>query len=129
LKTYFLTRHPFFKTAFGLPHFNTLWDNICKGSFAYNTFLYRKPAFSKNYNNSFLADLTCLALLFGDEFIDGICNETGKATVQQLLKENGKTFYLNIKNDTNCPQLEYSFDLCKLLPEDVWKLKNEKYKI
>jgi len=128
LQSYFLTRHPFFKTAFKLPHFNTLWDNICKGSFAYNTFLYRKPAFSKNYRNTFLADLTCLALLFGDEFIDGICNEVGKATVQQLLKENGNKFYLNIKRtEAGYPELEYSFDLYKLIPKKLWQIRNDKY--
>ena len=128
LRNRIFTDHPFFKTAFQLPHFNGLWDNICKGSFAYNTFLFRKPAFSKNYNNTFLADLTCLALLFGDEFIDGICNEIGKEKVQLLLKENGNRFYLNI-NNTARPELEYSFDLYKLLPESVWQLKNEKYGI
>jgi hypothetical protein len=88
----FFTRHTFFKSAFKLPHFNKLWNNICKGSFAYNTFLFRKPAFSKNYNNTFLADLTCLALLFGDEFIDGICTEIDKTTVQQLLREKETSF-------------------------------------
>jgi len=129
LRNKFLTNDPFFKAAFQLPHFNTLWDNICKGSFAYNTFLFRKPAFSKNYNNTFLADLTCLALLFGDEFIDGICNEIGKEKVQQLLKENGNTFYLNINKNSDHPELEYSFDLYQLLPQPVWKLKNEKYSI
>jgi hypothetical protein len=129
LRNRFLTNHSFFKTAFQLPHFNTLWDNICKGSFAYNTFLFRKPAFSKNYNNSSLADLTCLALLFGDEFIDGICNEIGKEEVQQLLKENGNRFYLNVNKNSFYPELEYSFDLYKLLPENVWDLINEKYGI
>ena len=129
-RNYFFTQHPFFKAAFCLPHFNELWDNICKGSFAYNTFLFRKPAFSKNYNNTFLADLTCLALLFGDEFIDGICNETGKTMVQQLLKENGNRFYLSVKkNDAGYPVLEYGFDLYKLIPEGLWKKKNEKYGI
>jgi hypothetical protein len=129
LRNRLLTDHSFFKKAFQLPHFNTLWDNICKGSFAYNTFLFRKPAFSKNYKNTFLADLTCLALLFGDEFIDGICGEVGKEKVQQLLKEKGNTFYLDIKNGSSCPRLEYSFDLYKLIPENIWKLKNEKYGI
>ena len=128
-RNHFLTKHSFFKTAFQLPHFNTLWDNICKGSFAYNTFLFRKPAFSKNYNNTFLADLTCLALLFGDEFIDGVCSEISKEKVRQLLKENGNTFYLSVNDHIDHPQLEYSFDLYKLLPESVWKLKNEKYSI
>jgi hypothetical protein len=129
-RNYFFTRHSFFKTAFKLPHFNELWDNICKGSFAYNTFLFRKPAFSKNHNNTFLADLTCLALLFGDEFIDGICTETGKPTVQQLLKESGNKFYLNItKKETGYPELEYSFDLHKLTTESLWEIKNEKYGI
>ena len=123
-RNYFFTRHPFFKTAFCLPHFNELWDNICKGSFAYNTFLFRKPAFSKNYNNTFLADLTCLALLFGDEFIDGICNETGKTMVQQLLKENGNRFYLSVKkNDAGYPVLEYGFYfLYQCITWSIWKI-------
>ena len=129
-RNYFFTRHTFFKTAFKLPHFNKLWNNICKGSFAYNTFLFRKPAFSKNYNNTFLADLTCLALLFGDEFIDGICTEIGKTTVRHLLKENGNKFYLNIiKKENGYPELEYSFDLHTLIPESILQAKNEKYKI
>ena len=127
---YFFARHSFFKTAFKLPHFNKLWDNICKGSFAYNTFLFRKPAFSKNYNNTFLADLTCLALLFGDEFIDGICAKIGKPTVLQLLKDNGNKFYLNVtKKETGYPELEYSFDLHNLIPDSLWKIRNEKYGI
>jgi len=130
LRNYFFTRHSFFKTASKLPHFNELWDSICKGSFAYNTFLVRKPAFSKHYTNTFLADLTCLALLFGDEFIDGICTEIGKTTVQQLLKDNGNRFYLNItKKENSYPELEYSFDLHKLIPASLWKIKNEKYGI
>ena len=129
-RNYFFTRHSFFKKAFKLPHFIELWNNICKGSFAYNTFLFRKPAFSKNYNNTFLADLTCLALLFGDEFIDGICTEIGKPTVQQLLKDNGNKFYLNIiKNGNGYPELEYSFDLHEITSEFIWKVKNEKYGI
>jgi len=67
-------------------------------------------------------------LLFGDEFIDGICTETGKTTVQQLLKENGDKFYLNIKKNKPCyPELEYSFDLYKLIPESLWEIKNKKY--
>ena len=68
--------------------------------------------------------------LFGDEFIDGICNETGKTMVQQLLKENGNRFYLSVKkNDAGYPVLEYGFDLYKLIPEGLWKKKNEKYGI
>ena len=130
LRNYFFTRHRFFKTALDLPHFNTLWGNICKGSFAYNTFLFRKSPLSKNYNNTFLADLTSLALLFGDEFVDGICTETGKAKVQELLKENGNSFYLHInKNRSGYPELEYSFDLYKLIPAPLWKKINEKYGI
>lgn len=129
-RNYLLTRHSFFKKAFALPHFNELWNNICKGSFAYNTFLFRKPAFSKNYKNTFLADLTCLAILFGDEFIDGVCTEIGKTKVQELLKENGNKFYLNIRQIENAhAELEYSFDLYKLIPESVWEIKNEKYRI
>ena len=128
LRNYFLTRHQFFETAFSLPHFKPLWKNICKGSFAYNTFLFRKPAFSKNYNNTFLCDLTCLALLFGDEFIDGACATAGKLKVLDLLKEN--KFYLQInRTHPNYPELEYSFDLYNLIPADVWQTKNEKYDI
>jgi hypothetical protein len=129
LRNRFLTNHLFFKKAFTLPHFNKLWGNICKGSFAYNTFLFRISTIRKNYNNTFLADLTCLALLFGDEFIDGICNEIGKEKIRQLLKENGNTFYLSVNNESAFPELEYSFDLYSLIPERVWELKNEKYRI
>lgn len=129
-RNYFFTRHSFFKKAFTLPYFDQLWNNICKGSFAYNTFLFRKPAFSKNYNNTFLADITCLAILFGDEFIDGVCTEIGKPQIQHLLKENGNKFYLNInKKESGYPKLEYSFDLYKLIPETIWEIKNEKYGI
>ena len=130
LRNRFFTRHAFFKTAFTLPHFNKLWNTICKGSFAYNTFLFRKSPFSKNYNSTFLADLTSLALLFGDEFVDGICTETGKTKMQELLKENGNNFYLLInKNRSGYPELEYSFDLYKLIPVSLWQIKNEKYDI
>ena len=55
----------------------------------------------KNYNNTFLADLTCLALLFGDEFIDRVCTEIGKPTVQQFLKDNGSKLYLPIIKKEN----------------------------
>jgi hypothetical protein len=59
---------------------------------------------------------------FWDEFIDGICAEVGKTTVQQLLKENGNKFYLNITNKENGhPELKYSFDLLKLTPGSLWK--------
>ena len=130
LRNYFYTRHPFFQAAFRLPHFRTCWENICKGSFAYNTFLFKKPAFSSHYHHSFLADLTCLALLFGDEFIDGICNELGKNCVLQLLDDKGKNFYLHIKKDKDgYPELHYDFDLYQLLPPAMWTLKNEKYGI
>lgn len=130
LRNYFYTRQSFFKTALRLPHFTSCWHNITKGSFAYNTFLFKKPAFRVNYNNTFLADLTCLALLFGDEFIDGICSETGKPSLLELLKENDSRFYLMIsKNKDGCPELNYDFDLYQWLPADVWKIKNKKYGI
>ena len=128
LSYYIYTRNNFFRSAFKLPYFKKLWGNICKGSFAYNTFLFKKPPFSSNYHNSFLADLTCLALLFGDEFIDGVCNEIGKPEVQRLLNENGNKFYLNLKsNSGGRPELEYGFDLHSILPDSIWGIKNEKY--
>ena len=130
LRNYFYTRHNFFKRAFTLPQFRTLWKDICKSSFAYNTFLFRRSAFSKNYNHTFLADLTCLALLFGDEFIDGVCAKAGKIKVLELLKENGNKFHLHInKTDSGHPELAYSFDLYKFIPPEVWTARNEKYNL
>lgn len=130
LRNYFLTRTPFFRAALQLPHFPQLWENIAKGSFAYNVFLFKKPAFGKNAVNTFIADLTCLALLFGDEFIDGLGNELGKCYVRQLLVVNNNRFYLSIKpGKDRYPELEYSFDLFNLLPPQVWEKKNEKYNI
>jgi hypothetical protein len=130
LRNYFYAQHPFFKAALRLPHFKACWHNITKGSFAYNTFLFRKPAFSANYNNTFLADLTCLALLFGDEFIDGICSETGKPALLKLLKENDSRFYLMVRtNKDGCPELGYDFNLYQLLPAYVWEIRNKKYGI
>jgi hypothetical protein len=123
-------RHSFFRKANRLPHFAALWETIRKGSFAYNTFLFKKPSVGKNLSRSRLADLTCLALLFGDEFIDGICQHLGKQNVRQVLKTGQHQFYLQIARQKNdLPALQYAFDLYELLPEEIWAQHNEKYRI
>ena len=46
-------------------------NNIEKGSFAYDTLLFKQSPVQLLSNKSHLAKLVCLAILFGDEFIDG----------------------------------------------------------
>lgn len=129
-RSYRIRQTPFFKKAAALPYFSELWETISKGSFAYNTFLFRKAATGRHAKKTMLVDLTCLALLFGDEFIDGISNELGKDYVKELLSHGEKRFYLQVnKNENGKPELEYNFDLFTILPTHTWTAKNEKYGI
>ncbi|HVX51553.1 MAG TPA: hypothetical protein VHB48_15430, partial [Chitinophagaceae bacterium] len=57
-------------------------NNIEKGSFAYDTLLFKQSAWQVFKNSSHLANLVCLAILFGDEFIDGIAQEHGKHNIR-----------------------------------------------
>lgn len=104
-------------------------NNIEKGSFAYDTLLFNQSAFQILKNRSHLANLVCLAILFGDEFIDGIAQVYGKERIQQILYNKNINFSLQQKIDSDSIELYYQFDIRSFLPETVLKSTNEKYAI
>jgi hypothetical protein len=104
-------------------------SNIEKGSFAYDTILFKQSPISIFKNKSHLANLVCLALLFGDEFIDGIANTYGKQNVKALLINKADNFYLQYRKIDKGLELYYEIDICKLLPQQILNIINEKYGI
>lgn len=108
----------------------TVRNNIEKGSFAYDSLLFNENIFSLLKNKSHLANLVCLSLLFGDEFIDGIATTYGKKNVQYILNNEKFNFNLQYKNrDNNTVELFYEFDICELLPLHILNAVNTKYEI
>ncbi len=104
-------------------------NNIEKGSFAYDTLLFRQPAFRILQNKSHLANLVCLAILFGDEFIDGIAVNYGKRNIVALLQNDAINHDLQYRDTENGLELFYPFDIRDLLPRHVLDATNEKYGI
>lgn len=104
-------------------------NNIEKGRFAYDTLLFKENIFSLLKNKSHLANLVCLALLFGDEFIDGIATEHGKKNIQQIFTQQQYNFYLQYRESNGEYELYYEFDICNLLPSEVLNTINIKYGI
>ncbi len=103
--------------------------NIEKGSFAYDTILFKISPFQLLKNKSHLANLVCLALLFGDEFIDGIATTFGKENTKNILNNKQYNYYLQHKKTDNKFELYYAFDICDVLPESVLNVVNNKYNI
>jgi len=104
-------------------------NNIEKGSFAYDTLLFRQSPLQLLKNKSHLANLVCLAILFGDEFIDGIATVHGKKNIRHILSNDQLDYYLRHKKETKGYQLYYLFDICDVLPQTVLEATNEKYGI
>ena len=104
-------------------------NNIEKGSFAYDTLLFKQSPLQIFKNKSHLANLVCLAILFGDEFIDGIAVQYGKRNIQKLLSHNEIDYTLRYKNIPAGYELYYSFDICNLLPQHILESINPKYGI
>jgi predicted DNA binding CopG/RHH family protein len=104
-------------------------NNIEKGSFAYDTLLFKQSPLQLLQNKSHLANLVCLALLFGDEFIDGIANSYGKENIQKLLNDKAFSYYLQGKQVGTKIELYYAFDICAVLPPNVLETVNTKYGI
>ena len=104
-------------------------NNIEKGSFAYDSLLFNTTVFSLLKNKSHLANLVCLAILFGDEFIDGIAGEHGKKNIQQVFADEKFNYYLQYKTVNGQRLLYYEFDICDVLPPDVLAAVNTKYEI
>lgn len=123
------TRSTIFKLCRPLPGFLNLWKTIQKGSFAYNTLFLGIIPIHRSSSRTDLADITTLALFFGDEFIDGIRLSAGKDFILKLLNNNSQQFYLRKTVKDKRVRVEYSFELLKLLPMYVLEEVNAKYKI
>ncbi len=104
-------------------------NNIEKGSFAYDTLLFNQSPYQLLKNKSHLANLVCLAILFGDEFIDGIATEYGKQNIQTILENNSFNYYLQYRVFNGKIELYYEFDICEVLPKNILETTNNKYEI
>ncbi|HWB25710.1 MAG TPA: hypothetical protein VG738_09535 [Chitinophagaceae bacterium] len=104
-------------------------NNIEKGSFAYDTLLFKQPALQVLQNKSHLANLVCLAILFGDEFIDGIAQHYGKQNIKTILTNSQFDYNLHYACDGKACRLYYGFDICDILPGWVLNSINSKYGI
>jgi hypothetical protein len=104
-------------------------DYIEKGSFAYNTLLFNQKPWHFLQNKTHLANLVCLAILFGDEFLDGIAHEFGKENVAKILLNDKVNLQLQYKQQNNNVVLYYGFDIRKLLPNNILFAVNKKYGI
>ncbi len=116
-----------FQSCRKLPGFMDLWNTIQKGAFAYNTLFFGMAPFRRSATD--LADITTLALFFGDEFIDGIAETAGKTFIKQLVENDAEIFYLQTKTNGKTIILKYCFDLSSLLPVEVLRQVNPSYKI
>lgn len=104
-------------------------NNIEKGSFAYDTLLFKQSGFQLLLNKSHLANLVCLAILFGDEFIDGLAFECGKKNIRKILQDESINCNLQYRTVDTHFELFYAFDIRKVLPGNTLNTINEKYKI
>lgn len=104
-------------------------NTIEKGSFAYDTLLFKQHPIQIIQNKSHLANLVCLAIMFGDEFIDGLAEKCGKLEIKRILTKEIGDAYLRYKDDDGKIVLYYGFDICTLLPTEVLKSINNKYNI
>jgi hypothetical protein len=125
----YFTHSRFLKDCKDLPGFRNLWDTIQKGSFAYNSLFLGIRPWQRSSSSTDLADLTTLALFFGDEFIDGVCKAAGKNRMRALLNSDPGRFYLQKKIRSQQVQLIYFFNLNKLLPDAVMAEITPKYLI
>jgi hypothetical protein len=121
------TRSDFFLSCKKLPEFTDLWKTIQKGAFAYNTLFFRMTP-TRRYTTD-LADITTLALFFGDEFIDGIASTAGKPLIRELVKNDPEIFYMQPRIKAGKVILQYRFDLPRLVPPAVLQEINPKYNI
>ena len=121
------THSDFFLSCRKLPEFMDLWKTIQKGAFAYNTLFFGMNPVRRSSTD--LADITTLALFFGDEFIDGIATTAGKPFIQQLVKNDPELFYMQVKVKAGKVILTYKFDLPELLPAEVLEKVNAKYDV
>ncbi|HMP88089.1 MAG TPA: hypothetical protein PKE63_12490, partial [Lacibacter sp.] len=111
------------------PELLSVRNNIEKGSFAYDTLLFGQSAFRVLENKSHLANLVCLAILFGDEFIDGLAVTSGKHAIRAILQDEQVDCNLHHRTTETRTELYYAFDIRDLLPAATLDTTNEKYGI
>jgi len=121
------THSPFMISCRQIPAFDKLWDTIKKGAFAYNSLFLKLSPFHRHSTD--LADITTVALFFGDEFIDGLAEAAGKPFIQRLLEDDNQPFYLRKKVCGNKVSLHYGLKLDQLAPPEMLHQLNEKYGI
>jgi len=121
------THSHFMRSCREMPEFDNLWRTIQKGAFAYNNLFLELSPFHRHATD--LADITTLALFFGDEFIDGLAETTGKPFVEKLIASDNRQFYLYKKANANKVSLHYRFRLDQILPTESLNRLNEKYHI
>jgi hypothetical protein len=70
-----------------------------------------------------------LAILFGDEFIDGIAGCYGKQNVKKIMHDKNNSFYLQYRKNEHTVELFYPINICTLLPQNILDTYNDKYTI
>ena len=119
------THSPFMISCRQMPEFDKLWSTIQKGAFAYNNLFLELSPFRRHSTD--LADITTLALFFGDEFIDGLAETAGKPFIQRLMEDDHQQFYLCKKVSGNKVSLHYRLRLDQLMPPEILDRVNKKY--
>src|SRR5205809_595500 len=114
----------FLKSCKKLPGFKQLWNTIQKGAYAYNSLFLGLSPFCRHQTD--LADITTLALFFGDEFIDGLAETAGKPFIQRLMEDDHQQFYLCKKVYGNKVSLHYRLRLDQLVPPEILDRINKK---
>jgi len=121
------TNSPFMLSCREMREFDKLWATIQKGAFAYNNLFLGLSPFRRHDTD--LADITTLALFFGDEFIDGLAAATGKPFIQKLIEDNDRQFHLHKKLNGKKVSLQYRFRIDQLLPPEILNQHNKKYDV
>src|SRR5215831_5179666 len=127
LQQRWFTHSDFMRSCREMPEFDKLWRTIQKGAFAYNNLFLALSPFQRHATD--LADITTLTLFFGDEFIDGLAEVTGKPFIQKMIESDDQQFYLYKKIHGNKVSLHYRFRLDQLLQKEILNEVNDKYHI
>lgn len=114
-----------FKKCNKLPGFRSLWTCIRCGSFAYNSLFLR---ISPWHRHTILTDILTVALFFGDEFIDGITEVTGKETMRKILASNGNKVYMK-KRKWKGNYVVFFPGIIRQIPAEILNTTNSRYGI
>jgi hypothetical protein len=124
-----ITYSGLFRQCSALPGFYKLWRCIQKGSFAYNSLFLNLSPFRKQAACTDLADLTTMALFFGDAFIDGLAEAAGKPFTLALIHQHPLLFHVRKSVRGNKTILECGEDLPALVDPDILAKTDGQYGI